>query len=612
MPGIGSNTVFLLHGDGASAASVFIDSARGKNVSTANTGVRTTNTGTSHFGPTAIYFSGAGYLQTPYNADLHFGSGDFTIDFRFKPNAANSMMIWAIGDNPTDLFYIRHQMYSTMDIVLLSNAVAILACNAGGIYSNDRFTHCALTRASGITRFFVDGILSASISSAWSMPAILTGKVHQLGAYGTTRTQFVTGWLDEFRITKGVAIWTDTFTPPTEAYSWDIPVATMVISDAGTAVESITSAVISENPDPVTLTLSAPTVPHYELAVYNVTDVATLTLSPSVERAGSLQYEKVDRATLEFTAPSCNAGQPVLGNINLDLPAFEVDTFSGHNVFDDERTELPAFTGSMTGTFPLQWTIRATLPAITGSMTSSRGVNGTIEATIPHITGSLTATRTIGGTINKTLPKITSQLTGKVGIIGRFNDTLPAITADVDMSYGISCSINATLPAFTGSFRIDSLVFQAFAVTLLNKALTTFSNYPFNSFAYFNGVYLGCSKTGIYQLGGTDDAGTDISAYAETGFIDLEKGGALKRLRHAILGYTSSGNLTLSVITDNAVAYGYDVEMRDSNAYEGTRVKIGKGLKDRYIAVKLANANGASFKLDTMRLFCEPVTSKQR
>ena len=44
-------------------------------------------------------------------------------------------------------------------------------------------------------------------------------KLMVMGVNSNTQTLGFTGWLDEVRISKGIARWTSNFTPPTSAYS---------------------------------------------------------------------------------------------------------------------------------------------------------------------------------------------------------------------------------------------------------------------------------------------------------------------------------------------------------------------------------------------------------
>lgn len=81
--------------------------------------------------------------------------------------------------------------------------------------------HVAVTRQSGTMRLFVDGASQGSVAStvSFSMP---------IGTRICSREDnagYFTGHLDDFRITKGVARYTENFTPPgaIEYFNWDDP-----------------------------------------------------------------------------------------------------------------------------------------------------------------------------------------------------------------------------------------------------------------------------------------------------------------------------------------------------------------------------------------------------
>lgn len=191
--------------------------------------------------------------------------------------------------------------------------------------------------------------------------------------------------------------------------------------------------------------------------------------------------------------------------------------------------------------------------------------------------------------LSATLENITLSATGHQDVYGSIAQDLQNIGADIE---------------------IDSLVFEIIAMNLLNKAVTNFSNYPFNSFCYFNGRHYGCTRDGIYELTGITDYGTDIASYIKTGLLDLEVT-ALQRIRHAYLGFKSSGVLTLTITTDDGTSYSYTTENLTSN-YQGQKVKFGKGFKDRYFQLKIANTDGCTFAIDKARVFDEPISHRKR
>jgi hypothetical protein len=128
--------------------------------------------------------------------------------------------------------------------------------------------------------------------------------------------------------------------------------------------------------------------------------------------------------------------------------------------------------------------------------------------------------------------------------------------------------------------------------------ISTYSNFPFNSLAEFNGQYYAAAEDGIYQLFSSDtDQGRPIQATIRTLLFDFIKTN-LKAFQTAYLGWTSSGDLYLKLrTTDQTGALTETIYKVESNA---SRVKIGKGLRSRYWQFELVNIDGADFDIDVI------------
>jgi hypothetical protein len=128
--------------------------------------------------------------------------------------------------------------------------------------------------------------------------------------------------------------------------------------------------------------------------------------------------------------------------------------------------------------------------------------------------------------------------------------------------------------------------------------ISTYSNFPFNSLAEFNGQYYAAAEDGIYRLFSSDtDQGQPIQATIRTLLFDFIKTN-LKSFQTAYLGWTSSGDLYLKLRTTGPTGALTETIYRvESNA---SRVKIGKGLRSRYWQFELVNIDGADFDLDTI------------
>jgi len=208
----------MLHMDGIDASTTFTDSSSSTKTVTAN-GNAQIDTAQSVYGGASGLFDNAGdYLSIADSADWDLGTGDLTIDFRYRPNAnfadGNFIDTFLAPDtNDTWIVFRYNFEHSRFEAVLFPNT-RTFAFSA----SKDTWYHVALTRSGTNLRLFVDGTQAGSTltdsTDVQSSSSIFIGSDH-----AQTPTQFMGGHLDEFRFIKGTAVWTANFTPPTSAYT---------------------------------------------------------------------------------------------------------------------------------------------------------------------------------------------------------------------------------------------------------------------------------------------------------------------------------------------------------------------------------------------------------
>lgn len=208
-------TTLLLHGDGADATTTFLDSAAIPHSVSAGGSVQV-DTAQSVFGGASILFNGASdYLSLADNDDWDFGTGDFTIDFRVRfasigathtllSNYAGSSSGWAV------------QLRDTGTTLNFSWGDALLVTRSWSPSTNTWY-HVAIIRAAGVIGLYVNGTLlgataSVSTSLSGSSAALNIGRLPTLGL------QYFAGWMDEIRISKGIARWSGNFTPEAGPY----------------------------------------------------------------------------------------------------------------------------------------------------------------------------------------------------------------------------------------------------------------------------------------------------------------------------------------------------------------------------------------------------------
>ena len=198
-----SSVSSLLHFNGADGSTVFTDQ---KGVSWSATGNAKISTAASKFGGSSLTLDGAGSWIDASSASFVLGTGDFTIEswVRFDGSAGNRFLWghhsgWGFYVNGADAYVFNGS----------ANKIVGVGVATGGVW-----THVAFTRASGTMRAFWGG---AQFGSGVSDSTNFTGTNFRIGAQ-TSGGGAMSGNVDDFRITAGVARYTASFTPPASQF----------------------------------------------------------------------------------------------------------------------------------------------------------------------------------------------------------------------------------------------------------------------------------------------------------------------------------------------------------------------------------------------------------
>jgi hypothetical protein len=158
--------------------------------------------------------------------------------------------------------------------------------------------------------------------------------------------------------------------------------------------------------------------------------------------------------------------------------------------------------------------------------------------------------------------------------------------------------------------------YTAWVMTTETRAMRSYSNFAFNSFAVFGGKLIGAKDDGVYVLEGDTDAGQAIDrASVRSGLLDFNTR-QLKRMDRAYLGYTAEGTLALRVATTSPegkkVEFSYRMDKPPTaEAPREARVAIGKGLVSVYWQFELDNSlDGGRFELHDVTVI--PVTLSRK
>jgi len=214
-----ANVSLLLHGNGTDGSTTFTDSSSNV-LSVTGVGNAQIDTAVKQFGTGSIQFDGNGdYLEIADNNVLDL-SGDFTIELFFRLNSLtnNSEHQTFIVKGDTELannFTIQILDPGT-SIVIRSNATNIMTTNVS--ISINTFYHFAISRSGSNLRMYLNGNqIGTTVTNSTNFTNTNVVRIggRNINSYGG----YLNGFIDEFRITKGVARYTGaTLTVPTAQF----------------------------------------------------------------------------------------------------------------------------------------------------------------------------------------------------------------------------------------------------------------------------------------------------------------------------------------------------------------------------------------------------------
>lgn len=222
--GVDSYVVAMLHGNGTDGSTTITDQIGKTWTAGGNAQI---DTAQSKFGGASILFDGTGdYVQSADNADWNLGTGDFSFDFQMRINS--------LPGSGSYQYILSHHNSGSPE----TGAYEVTLSNFSGTYyldfwyytsswqnisktfspSTGVWYHVELTKNGSNFYIFVDGTqigttgtLSNTLTKATSTPFTVGTRSDASGGFN--------GWLDEIRISKGIARHTANFTAPIIEYS---------------------------------------------------------------------------------------------------------------------------------------------------------------------------------------------------------------------------------------------------------------------------------------------------------------------------------------------------------------------------------------------------------
>ena len=241
-----TNTVLLIHADGTNGSTAFVDSSSYARTLTA-VGTAQVTTSSSKFGTGSLKvdIDKNSYIDSTNASDFQFGSGQFTVEYwayyTSQPpiDASGTYMAavsqWAPEGN--DSWWFGHNNTNGLDVLLTATGSYDVTRDYKGpfIPTLNTWYHIAFDRdATSTLRMYVNGAVVSTTSDGGALFA--STQTCAIGDDHGSSADGFPGYLDEIRVTKGLARYGGAFTPATAPFTVSTPLAqaAQTLAAAGT------------------------------------------------------------------------------------------------------------------------------------------------------------------------------------------------------------------------------------------------------------------------------------------------------------------------------------------------------------------------------------------
>lgn len=584
-----SSVVLAMHMDGTNGSTSFID-LRGHTMTAV--GNAQISTAQSKFGGASALFDGTGdAVHTPDSTDWAFGSGDFTIEAQVRPTdfvSARTIAAQRLSTITTDFWGFRADIttgkvafFAVVASVLVIHRTTTTALNAA------TWAHVAAVRSAGVLKIYIDGVEGGTTGADSTISLADTAAPLFIGAAYETYANPFKGYIDDVRITKGVARYIANFTAPTAAFDegtppyagLSAPMPTLEFYGGGSvAVSPPAPTLVSVGGSAALLTAPSPTV--YATAHISTKGAALTAPAPTLEAWGG--------ANAKLTAPtptlSSTATGVIWGTAGVSAPSPEVSAqgvgaIMGRAALAAPSPNARAYSGAV---------VSITIGAPTVTATGTAGAVGHAAVTVPMFQLSAFGTEQNHGSANLVVP-------------------MPRMAASIQ---AYMTAPMATLTAI-GTATITA-TYEAYALNLNHNSdasdeMTRYTNFPFTHVVRYKNSYYGANSTGLYLLEGTTDDGVAIDWSFKTGMTDFDSP-QNKTVTYAYFGGRLGPAATVSIYPSEPAGTSYAYTTPRGQTAQNYRQQFGKGLKARYFAIGAAGSD--TLELDSIDL--SVVTLKRR
>jgi len=214
-----SSVVLLIPGSGAPTGSTLVQEQMGLVGALTNTNV-VYSLAASKFGSSSLYFNGAAQLSYAATSVYSFGTSDFTVECWWKSNGTQTQYAPIFSQS----FFTGTPAAGTWGLKVVGNSTGPqLTWNVSGTLTNLDVTtvsvddgnwhHIAAVRSGTNVYIFVDGVQQATTTISSGQVFGNTGNPLVVG-YESRDNAYINGYVQDLRITVGIARYTAQFVPP--------------------------------------------------------------------------------------------------------------------------------------------------------------------------------------------------------------------------------------------------------------------------------------------------------------------------------------------------------------------------------------------------------------
>ena len=207
-----SSVSLLLLGDGTNGSTIISDISQSPKTVVA-IGNAQISTAQSKFYGSSILFDGTGdYLTVTPTTDLVFDAGAFTVECWFYANSLSAISYAGLMGFHDGVNTNSWGSYVRSNGVFMYGSAGTLT--GGGTVSTNTWNHYAATRSGNTLRVFLNGVQQATATVTGTY--VSGGSGFRVGDDIDVNNPSFNGYINDLRITKGVARYTANFTPPTQ------------------------------------------------------------------------------------------------------------------------------------------------------------------------------------------------------------------------------------------------------------------------------------------------------------------------------------------------------------------------------------------------------------